>query len=165
MAAGDGDPGRDLGRGEDRADVAADGLGGHGRGQGGLHQVTDVGQVRYDRVVTRPPTVRATIASPNSSPGKSAGPVRGSMQAMMNRPVNGRNGRRGVLRQAIVLAARPGSASTAGTGRRADGILPVHDGPVGVAIRTAARAAALASGNTCRHRRPWAQRTDRNGRR
>lgn len=50
MAAGDGDPGRDLGRGEDRADVAADGLGGHGRGQGGLHQVTDVGQVRYDRV-------------------------------------------------------------------------------------------------------------------
>src|SRR5215472_14799995 len=54
--------------------------------------------------VTRPPTVLPTIASPKSSPRKSAGSVRGSMQVMMYSPLNGRNGRDGVLRQTPLLA-------------------------------------------------------------
>src|SRR5580704_9819734 len=54
--------------------------------------------------VTRPPTVRATMASANRSPRNSAGSVRGSMHVMTYRPLKGRNGKRGVFRH-VPLAA------------------------------------------------------------
>jgi hypothetical protein len=65
-------------------------------GRLGLDQIADIRDVLDDRGVTRPPTIRATIASANSKPRKSAGSVRGSMQVMTYRPLRGRNGKRGV---------------------------------------------------------------------
>src|SRR5262249_48324499 len=54
--------------------------------------------------VTRPPTVRATIASPKRTPRKCAGSVRGSTQVITYRPWWGRNGRRGVCVRVSVAA-------------------------------------------------------------
>jgi hypothetical protein len=52
----------------------------------GLDQVPDVGQVLMTAGVTRPPTVRATIASAKRRPRNSAGWVRGSMQVTRYSP-------------------------------------------------------------------------------
>jgi hypothetical protein len=54
--------------------------------------------------VTRPPTVRATIASANLRPRKSAGSTLGSMQVITYSPLWGRNGRRGVLWRTALAA-------------------------------------------------------------